>query len=456
MAKLKRGPTPFEQVAAGRAVPRSSLMLDVLTVVLLVLPVYSSFFPLESYLSLGSGAEFGYVNLPIPVTTISLVLIVFAVGYYFFLVQRAGRVRHEYLAYLFIAVAFLSFAWSSMPGTTVIRALRLIPYVFLGLILPQVYSLPKLLRLMTIAFLIAALLSIFMSVAVPSLGGSRLGGGYENAWRGAIVHKNLTGIVFATGVLVVWAAVSLRAVGIGLAAATVLPCLLMLVRSQSGTAMAGLGLAAVLGAGLVVVQRCPMRIRLLLLLVVLLFSIGATLTGLMVVDAIFSAAGRDMTFTGRTPIWAAVWDLIQSKPLLGYGYAFWTIQSATAQRITQIVGTFIPHSHNSWLDLWLQLGIVGMGTVAAMTLIGMGLSLKLILTSSHRLAAPMFAIQFLLLFRSLTEVQYSDPFVSLLFFPVWGLVCARIALVEARHARVQRPIRRSRAGHQRGFRPHHA
>jgi O-antigen ligase len=88
---------------------------------------------------------------------------------------------------------------------------------------------------------------------------------------------------------------------------------------------------------------------------------GIGVVALANTEAIFSALGKDPTLTGRTPMWLAVIDMIERRPLLGYGYsAFWGgLESASAPVLLRL-GWNTPHAHNGFLDILLQLGAVGM------------------------------------------------------------------------------------------------
>jgi O-antigen ligase len=71
--------------------------------------------------------------------------------------------------------------------------------------------------------------------------------------------------------------------------------------------------------------------------------------------------GRDWTLTGRTLIWQETWELLQRRPLLGYGYgAFWAEDSEVASRVQEGVGWETPSAHNGYLDLLLELGVIGL------------------------------------------------------------------------------------------------
>jgi exopolysaccharide production protein ExoQ len=77
-------------------------------------------------------------------------------------------------------------------------------------------------------------------------------------------------------------------------------------------------------------------------------------------DILLNNIGKDLTFTGRTFIWEYALEFISERPVLGFGYeAFWPTQNGM---ILNLYGLFwdVPHAHNGFLDLLLELGLVGL------------------------------------------------------------------------------------------------
>jgi exopolysaccharide production protein ExoQ len=68
---------------------------------------------------------------------------------------------------------------------------------------------------------------------------------------------------------------------------------------------------------------------------------------------ISSTFGREETLTGRSDIWAILVPYAMQKSLLGYGFGgFWT------DAMRSIVAS--PHAHNGYLDLILNIGVLGL------------------------------------------------------------------------------------------------
>jgi O-antigen ligase len=71
--------------------------------------------------------------------------------------------------------------------------------------------------------------------------------------------------------------------------------------------------------------------------------------------------GKDMTLSGRVPIWEYVWTEIEKRQLLGYGFAtYWVMgHSRILVFADYFEGFMVNQSHNGYLEIILQLGIVG-------------------------------------------------------------------------------------------------
>ena len=69
----------------------------------------------------------------------------------------------------------------------------------------------------------------------------------------------------------------------------------------------------------------------------------------------------DPTFTGRSDIWEFALAAVAEKPIIGHGYAaFW--DDVTARQTAQGAewATSAAHSHNSYLDLAVTIGLPGL------------------------------------------------------------------------------------------------
>ena len=182
---------------------------------------------------------------------------------------------------------------------------------------------------------------------------------YAGAWMGVWRHKNQMGSLMARGVVAcVCAAVLMprrRNMWLGFAVF----CFVMVLLAQSITSV----LATVLGLTVVGIFWTASKGALsgyTFAYCLLMIGLAALSAVLFAPDALFQLAGRDSTLTGRAGIWMLVEQEIAKAPMFGHGYqAFWHGLHGSAAHIRQALWFNVPHSHNSWLELMLDLGYFG-------------------------------------------------------------------------------------------------
>jgi len=225
------------------------------------------------------------------------------------------------------------------------------------------YDTTEFVAFLTRGFAVCVIASFAVMVLVPRLGYSNLGNGYQDAWRGAFTHKNWLGSAMSVGVVVAAYSYYLRANSRLLAGFTFLGSLFLLVMARSATSLIATMVSLLTAIGGLALQsegrRSPLRGLAGL-------AIGAVIVGFLIfplldieIGELPTFIGRSSDLTGRAEVWRAVKMAIHDRPLTGYGYGFWTMPSVMKNDIWEIAGWEVPHSHNTWLDAWLQLGLVG-------------------------------------------------------------------------------------------------
>jgi O-antigen ligase len=84
---------------------------------------------------------------------------------------------------------------------------------------------------------------------------------------------------------------------------------------------------------------------------------------LFAADLFFEVLGKDATLTGRSKIWEAAFRQIELRPWTGYGYGVVWDQKGAWGPLAWIIkqAGFTPqHAHNSWIEQWLGMGVVGL------------------------------------------------------------------------------------------------
>ena len=271
------------------------------------------------------------------------------------------------LLLLLVGIAVLSVLWSVAPQITLRREVALIGSTLFGAYLATRYSLGELLRLLAWALGVAALLSLIFAVMLPAYGITSSPG--HEAWQGVFAGgKNVLGRTMALSAIVfLLLALSTRKhrlvlwSGFGLSVG-------LLWMSNSVTSLISL---------LIILLFLPLyhalRWRYTLSVSLLIFAVvagGITVTWLLAsAEDVLSMLGRDPTLTTRTELWPAVIEMIRQHPWLGYGYgAFWLGWSGESAHVSLWAlengdPPFV-HAHNGFLDLWLNLGLLGLTTFA--------------------------------------------------------------------------------------------
>lgn len=78
--------------------------------------------------------------------------------------------------------------------------------------------------------------------------------------------------------------------------------------------------------------------------------------------SVFEFLGKSPDMTHRSYIWRKVFTFISQRPLEGWGFSgVWDPNTKPFGNLIVINGTRYFQAHNTYLDLWLQLGLVGLG-----------------------------------------------------------------------------------------------
>ena len=262
------------------------------------------------------------------------------------------------LLWAFMGLIMASVLWSAVPNFTLRRSLVLLGATFFGLYLSARYSLKEQMRLLAWALGIAALLSVFFTLAFPSFAIET--GEHEGAWRGIYAQKNVLARMMLLSAMnflllaldsrsyryLVWA-------GFGLS-------VILLLLSTSKTALVVLLILLTL-LPLFRALRWNYSVAVPLYITLLLLGGSVALWLVANTEAVISALGRDVTLTGRTGLWAFVLDKIWKHPWLGYGFkAFWRGMEGESADIWYDSYFMAPSGHNGYLDLALELGLVGL------------------------------------------------------------------------------------------------
>jgi exopolysaccharide production protein ExoQ len=301
---------------------------------------------------------------------------------------------------VFLALATLSLAWSFYPAATALGLLTTWMLVITGIALAVTYSWAELLRGLGVVlrFVLAAslLFELFVSVVLrrpvlPLFG--QPGVDYESYdkiptmlyWsrnelfevfdegriQGIVGNANHLGFLALLAALVFAIELAdrrLRRRWHSIAWLAIAAVTLVFTRSATVT-IALVGVAVVLGVVLLLRRESTPRARRFTYLGIGgALVVGATLVVLFW-GAILGALGKSSDLTGRIGIWEKVIGLAQERPAFGWGWvSYWVPWAPPFDDLAFRNGVRMLQAHNTWLDLWLQLGVVGVVVFAALVL----------------------------------------------------------------------------------------
>ncbi len=278
----------------------------------------------------------------------------------------------------FVLLAIASVSWSIDPMLSLRRSVRLVTVLLVCVAFAISAWHPRRLQNVLRPLLTLLLLgSILFGLAVPQLAiHQESAPELVGAWRGLTNHKNSLGALAGIA-LVFWLEAGLTrqvrgvaaALGCGLAA-------LCLWLSRSSTSLIA---AAIATAILLMLLRSPQGLRpyvryavvfIVCILVVYALAALRLIPGLnLLLTPVTLLTGFDMTFTGRSEIWALLGEHISRSPLLGTGYgAYWSgwgADSPAFELVVRMNGFYPGSAHNGYLEIVNDLGWTGLACLLA-------------------------------------------------------------------------------------------
>jgi exopolysaccharide production protein ExoQ len=257
------------------------------------------------------------------------------------------------LAYICLVV--ISVAWSIHPDLSLRRSIGSFLTILVAAYLSVRFGEKDRMKVFSFAFAISAIGSLLFVAAYPDYGIM------QDGWRGIFYGKNYLGEIMAVAILV---ELYLLVLGnwrpiwrFGLL--SIYLALLVLSHSLTSWICSVLYLAGtavyIIGKG---DKLAGVIVAITLGLPLLLLQLGLWYNA----DLLLSVVGKNATLTGRTDLWLATLDLIKQKPLLGWGYsATWVPTDPQTAAIWEKFGWPVPNAHSAFLDVTLQLGLVGLG-----------------------------------------------------------------------------------------------
>jgi exopolysaccharide production protein ExoQ len=328
------------------------------------------------------------------------------------------RVLGNYLRYYWILpfsiLACLSVFWSQAPEVSARAAIQYMTHIVCAFIAARTIGI----RTLTAGTLLGIILVVLYSLAVGEYHYDPFDGDY--GFAGAFSSKNMLGFFCSIGIYFAFASLFVlreRRLSGGLALLCGGLAGYALIVSHSATALlttvAALLVLAVLGG--LVPFAVPTRKTLAVMGVVIGLGAAAGALAFGGFDMLLAAFGKNATLTGRTYLWSQGLAAAAQTPLLGVGYqAYWVEGFPEAERlwaefyITARTGF---HFHNTYVEVLVELGVVGVVLLALVLIRTTAGYLVRFLDNRDDVAARiMLGLLAMLLMRSLVEVDVITPY----------------------------------------------
>lgn len=337
----------------------------------------------------------------------------------FFVSRLAGNwrpawwlVRQDRLLLSFFGVLALSTLWSAQPASTLRETIVLSLVVFFGAYLVTRFELRSILMLAAVALALGVLLDLFWVFGLPEYGDSEVG------WKGVHPNKNSLGRLHAMSVIVFLLSARtfrrFRVVNYCFACLAIA----LVIGSSSATSLVTMLLASV-----VTVVAQVFRARKTLFGAVTIACVAVTVAAVAFATAnlgpITDLLGRDVTLTGRVPLWEFTFGETLRRPLTGFGWnAYWGGNLSPSHEVWTQFYWSPPHSHNALIDYALQIGYPGAGLFLALFLRITYRSIRFVRDTPGPTGLWPLGIMAFSLVYSTTEVGVVFRNVFLLFFAV--------------------------------------
>lgn len=267
--------------------------------------------------------------------------------------------RRNILICILTFIILMSFLWSIYPVSTLKDLREVVQMTMFALYFAMRFSVKEQVKLVAATLGVGIVLSVFYAVVNPTI--AIHGADHPGAWKGIYDYKNTFGSMMVLSSLAFFLLPIekpifqlYRWVGFGFS-------MLMMLLSTSKTSL-------VLSFLLVFIVILYRQFRWQGKISVVYLDIGILVfgcIGILVLTQwveIITGLGKDPTLTGRTVIWSHVLMVLEDRLFLGFGRgAFWDPQSPYPAEAGRQLSSWYhpPHSHNGYIDLALDIGLVG-------------------------------------------------------------------------------------------------
>ena len=289
----------------------------------------------------------------------------------------------------FVLLAVISIAWSFYPSASAAGAGILVVTTLAGIFLGLCLSWAELVRTFAVALRwilgLSLLFEMWAAITGPILplfiDLSQYGRPpYPQAFywsRGLLFHggpiegivgnRNLLGFIALLAIIIFAIQLAAKSVRRFWGAFWLVLAIAVFLLTRSATVILAAVVVAVVLAFVLWARRSDPNGRRPVYLTAAGSVIAVVVAGVALFPVIVRAFGKSEDLTGRFDIWNAVIHLAQQRPVFGWGWvSYWAPWVEPFTDLAHRKGVVYLQAHNAWLDVWLQLGVLGVIIFAAL------------------------------------------------------------------------------------------
>jgi O-antigen ligase len=310
---------------------------------------------------------------------------------------------------IFYGLLVFSMFWSETPLMTLKGILIFLGVTIFAVHIGRQYSWQELSGFLRWSTTLIAVLSTYFALFKPSVGINSV----KDGWQGILGHPihlgNLMALSASLWLLYAFHKPKHRWLSLGFG----ITSLIVMKFANSAGAFCTFFVLTTLLFVAPFIQK--LRTEIAFFIMVLFMSASVSLTFWLVenLDKFVTSLGKDLTFTGRVPLWNELVEMIKQRPLVGYGYeGFWQAWrgvNAPANPVVHKIGEWAVHAHNGFLDLTLNLGLLGLLLFIFSFLTNLGLAILYMSRDKQAEAIVPILLLMFLIFSNLSETQLLEP-----------------------------------------------
>lgn len=313
----------------------------------------------------------------------AIVLILFALSVVELIRMRVDLRRLPYPLMAFLLLAALSIIWSAYPGASALGVAGLLVTATFALYLTTALDLTTIVRSLGTALRWILGLSLLFELFVATVIRAKVlpfwvdWSGLDKIpaafyWsrnllfeggriQGIVGNANLLAFAALLAVIVFSVQIAARAASRFWTSIWLVVALATLALTRSSTVLVAGAVVAVVALYLWLVRRVPAERRVPWYIAGSVIAAAGVALVLVFRDTLLALLGKSPDLTNRLDIWDTVIGLANQRPAAGWGWVgYWPPWVEPYQDLVVIKGVHYYQAHNAWLDVYLQLGIIGL------------------------------------------------------------------------------------------------